>query len=273
MPSISIAPVQWTPEDAREALATQTRNRPLSKIVTRKYRNDMAAGRWGLNGSTICFDDAGRLIDGQHRLTAHADLEGVVIEYIVIRGLNESSQLTMDQGRARSVGQQLQLTGVPNGNTVGAGVKVYLTLKTGLMFRDSKVAQEVITNSLVEQWAGENRGTIDALNESMTAIRSSDAPPSVAYAAALLMHEKSPELTAEFFRLLAHGAGGSDHPITVLDKRLQRHRREGIKISTRDTLALFLQSWNAWRKGAKLTKFQRPRGGHWTEATFPKAAA
>lgn len=56
----------------------------------------------------------------------------------------------------------------------------------------------------------------------------------------------------------------------TLDKRLQRMRREGLKMPERDYLALFILAWNAWRDGKQMSKFQRPRGGRWSEANFPE---
>lgn len=270
-PTFEIA--QWGAAHATAALATQVRNRPVSWATVRRYRNDMAAGRWTLNGEGIIFDPDGRLIDGQHRLHALAELPDTTVTLAIVRGVSESAQLTMNQGRKRSAGQQLQMLGVLQGNIVASGVRNYLALTTGLLFRDNKLVTETITTPLVEEWVEKNRDKITALNGMVSDMRKADAPSSVAYCAALMFHDKSPEHVAEFFHLLAHGAGGPDHPITVLDKRLQRHRREGIRISNRDMLGLYVQAWNAWRKGLKLTKFQRPRGGHWTEKTFPAVSA
>ena len=263
----------WGPAEAAAALATMTRNRSISRTVVNRYRNDMAAGRWQFTGESVQFDTDGHLINGQHRATALSELEGITIPFLVIRGLPPESQMVMDQVRTRQTGQQLQMRGVRNGTVVAGGVRIYLTHHLGLLFRDSKAAQEAITTAYIEQWVEDNKDVVESLNGLLTDIRNSDAPPSVAYAAALIFWAKNPQATSDFFRTLARGGAGEESPITVLDKRLQRHRREGIKISNRDILGLYIQSWNAWRRGHAFSKFQRPRGGHWTEATFPKAVA
>lgn len=263
-----------TPKDARNLLATSIRNRKIVTTAVNRYRNDMANGRWGFAGDPIRLDNAGHLIDGQHRLTALAQLpDGTAIDFLVIEGLDPETQMAMDQGRLRQAAQQLQMLGVKDANTVAAGVRLYLSYRHGYLFRDNKLGQEHITTAYIESWVAEHDDMVSFLGGFITNIRLTDAPGSVAYAAAIIFANTNPMQATEFFKLLSHGAGGADHPITVLDKRLQRHRREGVRISNRDALGLYVQAWNAWRKGRPLTKFQRPRGGTWTITTFPKVAA
>lgn len=264
----------WGPAEAAAALATMKRNRLLSPMTARKYANDMAAGRWQFTGESIQFDEDECLINGQHRCTGLASLPPETrITFLVVRGIPDDAQMVMDQGRIRQTGQQLQMRGVRNAAMVAGGVRIFLAHQTGLMFRDNTAAREVITTAYIEEWVQSNRETVESLNEIATFVKASDAPPSVAYAAALIFWKKNPTATVDFFRTLAKGGAREDSSITVLDKRLQRHRREGIKISNRDTLGLYIQAWNAWRKGQTFSRFQRPRGGHWTEATFPKPVA
>lgn len=117
-------------------------------------------------------------------------------------------------------------------------------------------------------------GLDGALQENLQQIigltKQNDAPPSVAAAAALGFMQIDAADTVEFFTLLARGAGTQGHPIVTLDKRLQRQRREGLKMPHRDYLALFILAWNAWRDGKQMSKFQRPRGGRWSEDNFPE---
>ncbi len=263
-----------TPAEARLMLASTERNRKLSETVVKRYRNDMLSGRWLFTGDPIRFDSDGHLIDGQHRLAALAGLPAHShIEFVVITGLDTETQMVMDQGRIRQAGQQLQMRGIKDAMLVAAGVRLYLSYRHGFLFRDNKLAQEHITTAYIESWVEEHADRVAFLGGFITNIKLTDAPPSVAYAAALIFVQANPMVTEEFFKLLSHGAGGPEHPITVLDKRLQRHRREGIKISSRDVLGLYIQTWNAWRHDKPLTRFQRPRGGTWTVGNFPKVAA
>lgn len=109
---------------AEKWLATQRVNRVLNRHTVLAYRRDMIDGRWAFTGDPIRFDVDGCLIDGQHRLTALSLTEGYpkTLEFVVVRGLPPEAQLSMDQGRRRSSGQQLQLTGIKNSTSISAGV-------------------------------------------------------------------------------------------------------------------------------------------------------
>lgn len=257
-------------DTAARWLERNTRNRPLSAFTVERYRKDMAEGRWVYAADPIRFDNMGNLLDGQHRLTALAAVEGLTIPFLVVRGLPAESQLVMDQGRKRSAGQQLALKGTKNASNVAAGVKVYMLWRTGLMFRDSALAQSTITTPSIEAFVEERPLEIATVNDYFSAIRNNDAPPSVSFAAALRFNELDSDQARDFFHRLANGGTGINHPINTLDKRLQRVRREGLKMTNRDYLALFVLAWNAARDGKSMSKFQRPVGGRWKAENFPE---
>lgn len=249
-------------------LTRNVKNRPLNQRIVQRYRSDMTAGRWTMAGDPIRFDTEGHLLDGQHRLTALSETD-LTIPLLVVRGLPSESQSVMDQGRKRTAGDQLALRGVKNSMNVAAAVKQYLIWQEGMLFRDTKVASE-ITSPRIEAWVESHPGSIDAYHGLSTLTRQNDAPPSIAGAAALRFLEIDADAAMQFFTLLARGAGTEGHPIVTLDKRLARQRREGLKMPHRDYLALFILAWNAWRVGKQLLKFQRPRGGRWSEDNFPE---
>ena len=262
--------VMVTPDMATRWLTCNTHNRKVRQSVVARYRADMEAGLWTMAADPIRFDRDGILIDGQHRLIALSELpEVVTIPFLVVRGLPPESQGVMDQGTKRTPGDQLGLLGVKNSNQVAAAVKKYIVWRNGLMFRDQKVAGQ-ITSPQIEQWVTEHAEDVAFFNSIATVVRQNDAPPSISGAAALAFAEIDPVACERFFTLLARGAGGEGHPITTLDKRLQRHRREGLKMPDRDYLALLILAWNAWRDGKSITKFQRPPGGRWSEGNYPE---
>lgn len=255
---------------AKRWLTRNSRNRRLAPTAVERYRRDMAEGRWSFAGDPIRFDVNGSLLDGQHRLTALSETEGVTIPFVVIRGLPTESQMVMDQGRKRTPGQQLGLLGMKNATNVAAGVKVHLIWQRGLLFRDNQVATSTLTTAEIEKFVNENEGVVERLNNYAHSLRAPDAPPSVTWAAAIAFDAIHPDLAHDFFTHLHQGGTPLGHPINALDKRLQRIRKEGLKLSTRDYLAVIIQAWNAWRDGKDVHKFQKPRGGKWTEANFPE---
>lgn len=246
------------------------RNRPLSPVTVEKYRRDMVAGQWVYAADPIRFDSMGNLLDGQHRLTALAMCEDLTLPFLVVRGLPAETQMVMDQGRKRNAGQQLALKGVKNSSAVAAAAKVTIMWEEGLLFRDNKAAQVAVTSPRIEAWVAENYDLIESVGSYYSAIRNNDAPPSVAFAAAIRFAQINPDQAHAFYLALANGGTGMGHPINTLDKRLQRVRREGLKMPQRDYLSLFILAWNAYRDGRQMSKFQRPRGGRWSAENFPE---
>lgn len=266
---IDTAIVMVDAETARRWLTRNRKNRRVAQARVARYRSDMQNGRWTFAGDPIRFDAEGNLIDGQHRLLALAELEGVTVAMLVVRGLASEAQRVMDQGGKRSPGDQLALLGIKDSNAVAAAVKQYLIWTEGLLFRDNRVVTAEISTPRIEEWVQAHPDEIAGLSHFLSLTKQNDAPPSVAAAAALGFMRLDYDATVQFFTLLARGAGTVGHPIVTLDKRLQRHRREGIKMTNRDYLSLFIIAWNAWREGREMAKFQRPRGGRWTEENFP----
>lgn len=257
-------------DTATRWLEHNPRNRPILDVTVARYRRDMADGNWLFAADPIRFNSEGALLDGQHRLTAHSQVPGLTLPYLVVRGLPDETQMVMDQGRKRTPGQQLALKGIPDYNRLAAAAKLSIIWESGLMFRDNKVVSSEVTTHRIESWVDENAEAISIVQSWGNITRRNDAPGSVALAAALRFVYIDDGAAREFFQTLADGGAPLHDPITTLDKRLQRIRRDGTKMSARDYLSLFIIAWNARRDGRSMSKFQRPRGGSWTTETFPE---
>lgn len=76
-----------TPEDAKKYLERNAKHRPIKEKKVAEYMAEMREGKWRLNGKTVCFDITGRLLNGQHRLSAVLR-SGVPLTTVVVRGLD-----------------------------------------------------------------------------------------------------------------------------------------------------------------------------------------
>lgn len=266
---IATSLVEFSPSTAKEWLKHNTKNRNPARSAVDRYKRDMADGLWKFAADPIRVDTTGRILDGQHRLMALSELDDSVrITFLVVTGLEPETQMVMDQGVKRTTGQQLMLSGIKNANTVASSAKLYMVWSSGLLFRKSSEWNLSTVN--VQEWVAEHPEFVEFENEVHGTVSDVDASATVVTAALWGFAQIDRDASAEFLRLLASGAGLSeDSPILVLDKRLRRIRRESVKISSRDLLALFIQAWGLWRTGKAVTKFQKPRGGVWTEETFP----
>jgi hypothetical protein len=108
-----------TPAMAQLWMQRNDQNRTLSKNLVNQLTQDILQGRWVMNGETIKFDREGRLIDGQHRLQAVIQ-SNTAVDMWVVDGLEPMSQMTIDIGRPRTAGSQLQIGNIPNANNVAS---------------------------------------------------------------------------------------------------------------------------------------------------------
>ena len=76
-----------TPSEAQAYLNNNAKHRPIKDKKVAEYMEEMREGHWKLNGKTICFDRNGRLLNGQHRLSAVVR-SGVSLTTVVVRGLD-----------------------------------------------------------------------------------------------------------------------------------------------------------------------------------------
>jgi Sigma-70, region 4 len=112
-----------TPALALALLERNKNNRAISEVRVEQYARDMVRGQWHLNNQGIALGADGDLYDGQHRLWAVV-YANVAVEMLVVRGLSAEARPTIDQGRARSVGDALRIVdGVANGARVAAYVR------------------------------------------------------------------------------------------------------------------------------------------------------
>lgn len=263
---VTVERVHLTSEEAAEWLQRhEGPNRRIAEGRTLQYQSDMENGRWHFDAMPIRISNEGKLLDGQHRLTALANcLPPQKVEFLVIRGLDPDSQLVMDQGGTRTAGQQLGIRGVKDANVVASMSKSYLDWKNSRLFSSSQRAGT--TKPEAVEWALEHQDLIHKVFE--TDFRKVDAPTSVVGAFALATIQFAPNRTREFLSALAQGVGLEDgSPILALDRRLRNIRRTRVKVSHREYLAYFIRSWNAWVSQNTLTKVQI---GSLTEDNFPR---
>lgn len=115
-----------TPERAKVFLASNfARNRPVRRSRVERYKRLIADGDWRVTHQGIAFDKDGRLIDGQHRLTALSEMPtGSSARLTVARYVVDTRALsTLDIGASRLAGDAIVVEGMTdkdNGKNVAA---------------------------------------------------------------------------------------------------------------------------------------------------------
>lgn len=115
MYAIDIRKDQWsfdveviTPAMAKDMLDTiNVKNRKQRPAVIARYAAMMSNGEWKLSPEAIVIANTGRLLNGQHRLSAVVK-SGVAVRFLVIRGTNEDVFEVLDRGAVRSTADALQ---------------------------------------------------------------------------------------------------------------------------------------------------------------------
>lgn len=98
------------PQEAAAMLARQKINRPKKENLVEELAGMIEAGHWLLTTDAIGFDEAGALINGQHRLSAIIKT-GKSVPLRVATGLSMSAFDVIDTGRPRCGADVLAIAG------------------------------------------------------------------------------------------------------------------------------------------------------------------
>lgn len=112
-----------SPAQAKEYLERAIPNRRINDGTVTRYADDMQAGRWINNGQPLVFNEAGQLLDGQHRLRA-VIVSGRTMAFLVVRGVPSVAMETLDTGRSRSTQDVLSLKGYKNAASIAAAARI-----------------------------------------------------------------------------------------------------------------------------------------------------
>lgn len=263
-PTVEIIDV--TPELAERWLAKNPNNRNIRKAVIDGYARDMTTDNWVLNGETLKFDTAGRLIDGQHRLSA-VIVANTSVPMIVVRGVDETVMDTVDAGAKRTYADALKLQGEENTTTLAAVARRAVMWSKGARTNTGAVRptpREM--NAFLE--------THPSIRTSAeTAVRLASRtllPASVVGLCHWLFADLDTDDADWFLARIADGDGvPSNSPVAALRNRIVKMRVSGGRVNETEALALVIYAWNAHRRGETRNKLQMPKGGL-TPENFPE---
>ena len=103
--------VEMTPQWASELLATNADNRTLNLTRVTELASAIQNEEFLFNGESVKIDQSGKLIDGQHRLSAVVAANSP-LKMLLVKGLCSESAVTIDTGKKRSLSDVLHMHGV-----------------------------------------------------------------------------------------------------------------------------------------------------------------
>lgn len=247
-------------------------NRNQKQAKQAAYRTDIENRNWRRTGETIKFDVNGDMCDGQNRVQAFIDAEGV--ESIVVHvawNVPAESFVVMDTGAAKTFADHLKRKGLKGTRAGAAAVirRVILWEQGNLLgVRNSHGRTYVApTHSQLDRRYEQDQDRFDtAVARGFDMRHLNIGNSTVGGVAFFLFHQISPEQCHQFFDHLATGADiAVTHPCKVLRDRLLR-TTEPPNVQ----LAYYIEAWNAFRKDQPLKRLQRPNEGPMAAAKFPR---
>lgn len=250
--------IDITPKLAEKWLAQNTHNRNLRETAVMAYARDMEAGQWAENGEAIKFAKDGTLLDGQHRLQAVA-LSGVTIKMLVVTGLDNRTQETMDDGRKRTLADALHLRGETNAVTLGAILRRGRMWSVG-QYRNS--GAYIPTNTECLAFLADHPEFREAATLATALRKPTQIPGSVLGLTYWLFSSIDLEDAVWFFDRLGTGAGLEQyHPVWTLRKRAAEAAQDQGRVPEDMLLAFVIKSWNAYRDGEEMRLLRFKPGG------------
>jgi hypothetical protein len=231
------------------------KNRSIHHSSLAKLKRAMEGEMWELNGEPLIFDEAGFLIEGQHRCLACVQ-SNTAFYTLVVHGINGALFRTMGQGAKRSVGDILSILGKANSRTLGAALRWIWRYEHGQMMNAHPTITEYEVANLEEQ-----HPTLHFSVPYGHKCRGMAAPALIT--ALHYLCRKIDEAQAEtFFAAMAEGANlPQGHPVLFLRRYLLPKVTGRGRAVIRDErkAPVIINTWNLLRKDpeARLTTIQK----------------
>lgn len=250
--------VDVTPALAEKWLKQNTHNRNLREVAVYAYARDMEAGKWTENGEAVKFAANGTLLDGQHRLQA-VTLAGVTVRMLVVTGLDNSTQETMDDGRKRTLADALSLRGETNSVALGAVLRRVLMWDRGI-YRNHGNYVPTTTECLT--FLAEHPHIRDSAAIGVALRAQVKMSSSILALSHWLFAQIDAEDAVWFFDRLGSGVGLEQyHPVWTLRKRAVEMSDDRARTPEDMVLAFVIKAWNAYRDGEPLRLLRFKPGG------------
>lgn len=267
-----------TPEIAAEYLKFNTHNRPLKEGRVAAYADDIREGRWRSNGESIKFSKTGRLIDGQNRLHAIIRADRPV-NMLVVRGLDDRDQETMDIGCNRNLRDILKLRGETNSTNLAATIRALWiwdnTKDPGKRVVGGTSQRFPATSTLLLDYFEANDAVCrDITNKSEQCRKKTRIPTSVIAPLIREMERIDQQDADDFLNRLENMLPspknlGEVDPLVQLQKTLRRiNENTKTRYTGTELAALIVKSWNAYRNGEPIKLLLWRSGGNSPEL-FP----
>ena len=243
-----------TPEIAVEMLKRNQRNRNVSESHVRFLSNEMRNGNWMFDGQPVRFAEGGRLLDGQHRLSAVVESE-TTQSFLIVTGIDPETFKVMDTGKNRSASDVFSIEGIDYAKHVSATTRIIYRLSRG----DAESGSRKMSNTDILEYYNQNPKIAEFVKDSQRLYVEFDRVLSQSYIAAFkyLMADKNITDSESFWNKVCTGIGLEEgNPTSVLRKKLIHDKMSKASLPLSERNAIIIKAWNNYRKGGTI-KFLR----------------
>jgi len=246
--------VKISPTVAKKWLEKNKNFRRRKAALVEKYRKDMSKGFWTDSPDCIAFNEAGDLVNGQHRLEG-CIASGKAFEAVVFWGMKINADLNADTGSVRQLRDYLTYKGEKNANLLASVLRsVYAYRLDGspgwAMYRPRGGYPSITELLALLAKEGSLRQTVSmvASHKSTKAL----LPGSILGGVYHIFREKDVDFADEFFEYLSGRGDMSKEgdPFVVLVKKLQKSIDPSVgRMTYNASYAICIKAWNAKLRG------------------------
>ena len=266
-PDVRVSIERITPETAEKMLATNVKNRNIKSAPLETVKEAITNDEWSLNGESIIFDKFGKLSDGQHRLMSCLKT-GKPIDAVVVRGVDEEAQDTIDTGTRRQLSDYVKIDGYKN-NTVVAAIGKMLMRKDDMgicptLFDNNRTFHSVKAMRRYIRDCHDER--IEPLVPYVRAVTNRyKFVPSHLLSALLDEFRKAGDEDFDEFMAQLTGKSAACMPVRLLQAKLSEHAENNVggkgKFKNSVLAAYFIKAWNAYMRGDVMKRLTYNPGG------------
>jgi hypothetical protein len=230
---------------AKKMLKEKRDNRNIAQNYVRRLADSMERGEWVLNSVPIILDKKGKVIDGQHRLSAIL-LYKKPVKMAVAYDVDKNAYKTIDIGRRRSPGDMLSMQGEKDCNVLASVLRLYNSFREKDL-NSLNCNTAYISPRQTEILLGQNPGIRDGVRFASGNKKPIQLlmTPSIAATFHFIFGRRNTKNRNDFFESLIGGANlGKNNPIYILRQILLERR---VRYSTKDKpmiCCLMIKTWN-----------------------------
>ncbi|MFE3020920.1 hypothetical protein [Streptomyces sp. NPDC059256] len=241
--------IKVTPEIATSFLSQTSVNRRLDTGYVKFLAASIRNGEWKLTHQGIAFDEAGVLVDGQHRLRAIIEAN-ISVEMFAFHGLPNDVFPVLDTQKRRSAADTLLSTGAKYLPLLSSTVR-HVILFNSAPNTSWGGARAHVSNEQILAAYNEDR---DRYGEAVTVGRELSkhlfASPTAAAVGFFVTTEVAPAANLDdWVTGLKSGAsldpGDARLALREVPKDAQK-RGSKRRMGMRDQVAIYIKAWNAW---------------------------